>query len=66
MGIKNPKELDWGPAGPEGGREGDPGNRIGSALATEMVIALTQLRSHARTQRKRKRNRNRFPGSGAV
>ena len=35
---------------PDAGRTpaGPPGNRIGSALATEMVIALTQLRSHAR------------------
>ena len=65
MGINNPKDnggqtgqLDRGPdrtAGPgtcrtpAGGRAGPPGNRIGSALATEMVIALTQLRSHART-----------------
>ena len=42
MGSNNPKELDRGPAGGRraGGTDGDPGNRIGSALATEMVIAL--------------------------
>ena len=34
---------------PDSRTDRPPGNRIGSALATEMVIALTQLRSHART-----------------
>ena len=49
MGINNPKELDRGPAGPRPEPAGPPGIRIGSALAPEVVIALTQLRSHART-----------------
>ena len=59
------RQDSWTGDLPDAGRTpaGPPGNRIGSALATEMHYRA-HAASLARTQRKR--NRNRFPGSGAV